>query len=172
MYPEDAPLTRILHECIDFNRFLPLAWRGVSGGGETGSTRVDFVNRIAISGSFSQFGGATGGFGAGAPPGKARPGWKCVGMRPYLSRLEPGGGAVDQRLARMRTGQQQPDPSGVAQHHGAALQQLQPDRADIGAGELAAGEGGLHKAALAAWKTDRFPITIRHGRGVLRSQRN
>ena len=52
-------------------------------------------------------------------------------------------------------------PIGLAQQHRAAI-----------GGDVAAGEGGLHKAALAAWKTDRFPITIRHGRGVLRFQPN
>ena len=48
---------------------------------------------------------------------------------------------------------------------------VQQHRAAVG-GDVAVGEGGLYKAALAAWKTDRFPITIRHGRGVLRVQRN
>ena len=58
-----------------------------------------------------------------------------------LARLEPDGGAVKQRLMWMRTGQQQPDSPGVAQHHGANLQQLQADRADMGIGEFAPGQG-------------------------------
>jgi len=72
-----------LHESIDFNRFSPPAWRDVSGGGESGSPGVDFVTRTAISGPLSQLGEATGGFGASASPGNARPGWESAGMRPY-----------------------------------------------------------------------------------------
>lgn len=36
--------------------------------------------------------------------------------------------------------QQQLHATGIAQHHGADLQQLQADRADIGAGQFGAGE--------------------------------
>ena len=53
---------------------------------------------------------------------------------------QPGGGGVEQRLVRTGTGERQTDSAGVAQHHGADLQQLQPDRADVGVGEFASGE--------------------------------
>ena len=48
-----------------------------------------------------------------------------------LSRLQPGRGGVEQFLAGTGTGEQQSDSTGVAQHHGADLQQLEPGRAEV-----------------------------------------
>ena len=74
--------------------------------------------------------------------------------RMSATRLAAG---VGQRL-RGAFGQSQ-HPVGLAQQHCAAV-----------GGDGSAGKTGLHKATFAAWKTNGFQITIRHGQGVLRYQ--
>ena len=77
---------------------------------------------------------------ASAFPGKSRPSGKR-GLPARLYGLQSGRGGVEQFPARTGTGERQSDSTGVARRHGADLQQLEPDRADAGVGEFAAGEG-------------------------------
>ena len=58
-----------------------------------------------------------------------------------LSGIEPCGGEPEQVRAGIGAGEQPLDAPGVAQHHGADLQQPQPDRAGTGAGQFGAGQG-------------------------------
>ena len=56
-----------------------------------------------------------------------------------LAGPQPRGDQAEQVLIGIGAGEQQPDASGIAEDHCADFEQLQPDRADIGAGQF-----GLH----------------------------
>ena len=58
-----------------------------------------------------------------------------------LSGAQARGCGKEQRLVWTGAGQQQPHTPGVAQHHGADLEEFQPDRANIGAGQFTVGQG-------------------------------
>ena len=58
-----------------------------------------------------------------------------------LSGAQTRGCGKKQRLVWTGAGQQQPHAPGVVQHHGADLEEFPQDRANIGAGQFAVGQG-------------------------------